>query len=65
MIFAEAISLRAKQSRPLTIDQHILLIAREKNPETVEQLIKLVRLRHPIPEHEIMKHMLHLQNQEN
>jgi len=62
-MFVEATSLRTKQSKPLAIDQHILLTAREKNPETVEQLIKLVQLRHPTPEQEIMKHILHLQNQ--
>ena len=55
--------MRAKQSKPLTIDQHILLTIREKNPETVEQLIKLVQLRHPTPEQEIMEHILRLQNQ--
>ena len=38
-------------------------IARKESPETVEQLIKLVQLRHPTPEQEIMKHILHLQNQ--
>ena len=55
--------MRAKQSKPLTIDQHILLTIKERNPETVEQLIKLVQLRHPTPEQEIMKHILDLQNQ--
>jgi len=61
-MFVEATSLRTKQSKLLAIDQHILLTAREKKPETVEQLIKLVQLRHPTPEQEIMKHILHLQN---
>jgi len=56
--------LRAKQSKPpLTIDQQILLTTREKNPETVEQLVNLVQLRHPTPELEIMKRVLRLQNQ--
>jgi len=62
-MFVEATSLRTKQSKPLAIDQHILLTTSERNPETVEQLIKLVQLRHPTSKQEIMKHILHLQNQ--
>jgi len=55
--------LQNKKSTPLTINQHIMDIARKESPETVEQLIKLVHLRHPTPEQEIMKHILRLQNQ--
>ena len=55
--------MQNKKSTPLTINQHIMDIVRKESPKTVEQLIKLVQLRHPTPEQEIMKHILHLQNQ--
>jgi len=55
--------LQNKKSTLLTINQQIMDIARKDSPETVEQLIKLVQLRHPTPEHEIMKRILYLQNQ--
>jgi len=46
-MFVEATSLRTKQSKPLTIDKHILLTAKERNPETVEQITKLVQQKYP------------------
>jgi len=55
--------LKNKQSRPLTIDQHIMDTVRKKNPDTVEQLIKLVQQEHSISEQEIMEHILYLQKQ--
>ena len=59
----ERFSLQNKKSTPLTINQHIMDIVREESPETIEQLVKLVQLRHPTPELEIMKRVLRLQNQ--
>jgi len=53
--------------RPLkskkTIDDYIIDAMRENNPETVKELVELVRLAHPIPEKEILERILHLQNQ--
>ena len=46
-----------------TIDQHILDVIRKNNPETVEELVKLVAPKYPIPEKEILERILHLQNE--
>ena len=55
--------MRDNQSKPLTIDQYILHTVRKKNPETIEQLVKLVQLKYPMPQKKIMEHILDLQNQ--
>lgn len=55
--------MRSKQSRPLTINEYIMDAVREKNPETVEELVKLLQQEHSIPEQEIMEHILSLQSQ--
>jgi len=45
------------------MDQHILDIVKKNNPETVNELIKLVQLKHPVPEKNILERILNLQNQ--
>jgi len=52
-----------KKESAATIDHSIMRIIREKSPETVEQLVQLVRLEHPVSEQEIMEHILRLQNE--
>jgi len=61
--------MRRKHNKPITINQTIMDTVRNKKPETVEQLIELVqkklaseRTLTPLPEKEIMKHILNLQN---
>jgi hypothetical protein len=54
--------LHKKQSEK-TIDQYIVNIVRKNNPKTVNELIVLVQPRYPIPEEEILEHILRLQNQ--
>jgi len=46
-----------------TIDQHIIDIVRKNHPRTVNELVKLVQPKYPIPEKEILERILHLQNQ--
>jgi len=46
------------------IDQHIIRIVKEKNPENVEQLIKLIQEKFPLPEQQILARILYLQEKE-
>jgi len=46
------------------IDQHIIQIVKEKKPENVKQLIKLVKEKFPLPEQEILARILYLQEKE-
>jgi hypothetical protein len=55
--------LPRKQSKN-KVDQQIIQITREKKPENVEQLIKLVKENYPLPEQEILARILHLQEKE-
>ena len=55
--------MRNKQNKPSTVDQSILDTVKDKNPNNVEQLVKLVQLEHPSTEQEIMRHILDLQSQ--
>jgi len=45
------------------MDQQILDAVRETNPETVKDLVKLVQLKHPVPEKDILERVIHLQNE--
>jgi len=54
--------LHKKQSEG-TINQHIIDIVRKNNPETVNELVKLIQQKYPIPEKDILERILHLQNQ--
>ena len=50
-----------KKSSKDKIDQHIIQIAKEKNPENVTQLIRLTKEKLPLPEKRILTHILRLQ----
>ena len=52
-----------KNSKSPTINQHITQIVKERKPETVEQLIKLIQSKHPIPRQKILDTIIKLQNQ--
>ena len=52
-----------KHSKSLTINQHITQIVKEKNPETVEQLIELVQSKHAMPRQKILDAIIKLQSQ--
>ena len=52
-----------KEQSENTIDQHIIDIVRKNQPKTVNELVKLVQPKYPIPEEEILERILHLQNQ--
>jgi len=55
--------LSTKHSKSSTINQHITQIVKEKNPETVEQLIELVQSKHAIPRQKILDAIIKLQSQ--
>jgi len=46
------------------IDQHIIQIVEEAKPKNVEQLIRLVKEKFPLPEQEIISRILYLQEKE-
>ena len=52
-----------KEQSEKTIDQHIIDIVKKNHPKTVNELVKLVQPRYPIPEEQILKRILHLQSQ--
>lgn len=52
-----------KHSKSPTINQHITQIVKERNPETVEQLIELVQSKHAMPRQKILDAIIKLQNQ--
>ena len=51
-----------KQSEK-SIDQHIIDVVRKNNPKTVNELVKLVQPKYPVPEKKILERILRLQNQ--
>ena len=46
-----------------TLNEHIMQIVENKHPKTVKQLVELVHQEHPLPQQEIIEHILDLQNQ--
>jgi len=46
-----------------TMDQLIIDIVKNESPSTVKQLIKIIQLRHPVTEEEIVRHILRLETQ--
>ena len=46
------------------IDKHIIQIVKEKKPENVKQLIKLIQEKFPLPEQQILDRILYLQQKE-
>jgi len=55
--------LAKKHSKSSKVNQQIIEIVKEKDPETVEQLINLVQSKHPIPKQKILDAIIKLQNQ--
>jgi len=55
--------MQKKESTQAPIDCFIMQIIREKNPETVEQLVRLVCLEHQISKGKVMEQILRLHNQ--
>jgi len=55
--------LKENVSMDKSVDECILQIITEKNPETIEQLVELVRQEIDFPEKEILKHTLSLQSE--
>ena len=53
-----------KKSSKNKIDQHIIQIVKEMRPENVTQLIRLAQEKFPLPEKQILTHILHLQEKE-
>ena len=54
----------SKKSSKDEIDQHIIQIVKEKKPEDVKELIKLVQEKFPLPKQKILSHILYLQDKE-
>jgi len=54
--------LKKRLSENQTMDEYILQTAKEKKPETIKQLIKLVQQRFHFSDEEILKHILRLQS---
>jgi len=52
-----------KRPNSLTLHQSILYIAKSNSPATVGELVKFIQLKHPLPEDEIIEHILDLQSQ--
>jgi len=52
-----------KQVKPSGISEYIIHVVRENRPATVEELVKKVQQNYPLPEREVMEHILKLQNQ--
>lgn len=52
-----------KRSKSSAINQHIIQIVKEKDPETVEQLINVVQSKHAVPRQRILDAIINLQNQ--
>ena len=51
------------RENPLTLEKSIIHIVKNENPATVEELIKIVQRKHPLPQEEILEHVLNLQSQ--
>jgi len=55
--------MQNRKSKASAVDQYIMRTVRNERPETVEDLVKVVRLRYPISEREIVERILSLENQ--
>jgi hypothetical protein len=52
-----------KDRKASDLNEHIMHIVKNEQPKTVEQLVELVHQEHPLPQQEIIEHILDLQNQ--
>lgn len=50
-----------KNQKTSNLNEHILQIVKDKNPKTVKKLVELILQEHPLPQQEIMEHILDLQ----
>jgi hypothetical protein len=51
------------RQNPSTLEKTIIHIVKNENPSTVEELTKIIQREHPLPQEEILEHILNLQNQ--
>jgi hypothetical protein len=52
-----------KNRKTSNLNETIIQIVKDKHPKTVKQLVELVHQQNPLPQQEILEHILHLQNQ--
>jgi len=52
-----------KNRKTSNLNKHIMQTVKNKHPKTIQQLVKLVHQEHPLPQQEIIEHILNLQNQ--
>ena len=52
-----------KKTKKIPIDQYIILTVKKKKPDTVKELIEIVKEKSKIPEERIMEHILNLQSE--
>lgn len=55
--------MKNKQVKLVTVNKVILDVVEKQRPETVKELIKLVQKTSPIPEHDILEHIIRLQSE--
>jgi len=54
----------SKNSDENELDQHIIQTVKENKPETVNQLVTLIKQKYPFPEKQILNHILSLQEKQ-
>ena len=52
-----------KDRKTSNLNEHIMQVVKNEHPKTVKQLVELVHQKHPLPQQEIIEHILDLQNQ--
>jgi hypothetical protein len=52
-----------KNQKTANLNEHIILTVKNKHPKTIQQLVELVHQKHPLPQKEIIEHILNLQKQ--
>lgn len=52
-----------KNRKTSNLNEHIIQIIKNKHPKTIKQLVELVNQQTPLPQQEIIDHVLHLQKQ--
>lgn len=53
-----------KNSSENELDQHIIQTVKQNKPETVNQLVTLIKQKHPLPDQQILNHILRLQEKD-
>jgi len=57
------VTLVDKEFHDVGMNEYIIRVVNEKKPDTVEQLLKLIKQKWNMPEQEIIEHILRLQNE--